>query len=154
MNIKQQKGFTIIEVVLVLAIAGLIFLMVFVALPALQSGQRDTARRSDVGIVASAVNTYVSNNRGTWPNSTQLQSYVTNVSGNTDVSAIEVVDIADGTEIDTTDSVITVVTGAKCVSSADDADGTAYTVEAGTARQYSTITYVEAGNGSSFCQDS
>lgn len=31
-----KKGFTIIEVVLVLAIAGLIFLMVFLALPALQ----------------------------------------------------------------------------------------------------------------------
>ena len=35
-NINSKKGFTIIEVVLVLAIAGLIFLMVFVALPALQ----------------------------------------------------------------------------------------------------------------------
>ncbi|OYX35483.1 hypothetical protein B7Z00_05080, partial [Candidatus Saccharibacteria bacterium 32-50-10] len=31
----KQKGFTIIEVVLVLAIAALIFLMVFIALPAL-----------------------------------------------------------------------------------------------------------------------
>ena len=38
----NKKGFTIIEVVLVLAIAGLIFLMVFVALPALQRGQRDS----------------------------------------------------------------------------------------------------------------
>lgn len=44
-NIKNTKGFTIIEVVLVLAIAGLIFLMVFIALPALQRGQRDTQRR-------------------------------------------------------------------------------------------------------------
>ena len=36
-NLKSQtkKAFTIIEVVLVLAIAGLIFLMVFIALPAL-----------------------------------------------------------------------------------------------------------------------
>ncbi|MBQ3261101.1 type II secretion system protein, partial [Candidatus Saccharibacteria bacterium] len=33
MNINFKKGFTIIEVVLVLAIAGLIFLMVFIALP-------------------------------------------------------------------------------------------------------------------------
>ncbi|MBP6925380.1 prepilin-type N-terminal cleavage/methylation domain-containing protein [Candidatus Saccharibacteria bacterium] len=32
---QTKKGFTIIEVVLVLAIAGLIFLMVFIALPAL-----------------------------------------------------------------------------------------------------------------------
>ena len=43
-----KKGFTIIEVVLVLAIAGLIFLMVFLALPALQRSQRDTQRKQDV----------------------------------------------------------------------------------------------------------
>lgn len=61
---KKQQGFTIIEVVLVLAIAGLIFLMVFIALPALQRGQRDTARKNDVSTVASAVNTYRSNNKG------------------------------------------------------------------------------------------
>ena len=43
-----KKGFTIIEVVLVLAIAGLIFLMVFLALPALQRSQRDTQRKNDI----------------------------------------------------------------------------------------------------------
>lgn len=46
-----KKGFTIIEVVLVLAIAGLIFLMVFLALPALQRSQRDTQRKQDVAMV-------------------------------------------------------------------------------------------------------
>jgi len=50
-NINSKKGFTIIEVVLVLAIAGLIFLMVFVALPALQRSQRDTSRRNDMSRV-------------------------------------------------------------------------------------------------------
>ena len=50
-NINSKKGFTIIEVVLVLAIAGLIFLMVFVALPALQRSQRDTQRRNDMSRV-------------------------------------------------------------------------------------------------------
>ena len=42
---KDKNGFTIIEVVLVLAIAGLIFLMVFIALPALQRSQRDTQKK-------------------------------------------------------------------------------------------------------------
>lgn len=46
----NRSGFTIIEVVLVLAIAGLIFLMVFVALPALQRNQRDTQRKNDLAI--------------------------------------------------------------------------------------------------------
>jgi prepilin-type N-terminal cleavage/methylation domain-containing protein len=63
-NIKSKKGFTIIEVVLVLAIAGLIFLMVFVALPALQRSQRDTQRRDDYGMLASAVTSYSASNGG------------------------------------------------------------------------------------------
>ncbi|MBR3323388.1 prepilin-type N-terminal cleavage/methylation domain-containing protein, partial [Candidatus Saccharibacteria bacterium] len=46
--IKTKRGFTIIEVVLVLAIAGLIFMMVFIALPALQRSQRDTQRTNDM----------------------------------------------------------------------------------------------------------
>jgi len=63
----KQKGFTIIEVVLVLAIAALIFLMVFIALPALQRNQRDTARKTVLSKVASAVTNYQSNNRGAQP---------------------------------------------------------------------------------------
>lgn len=64
---KSKKGFTIIEVVLVLAIAGLIFLMVFVALPALQRSQRDTQRRDDMARVATAINQYQTNNGGKLP---------------------------------------------------------------------------------------
>lgn len=70
LNTKSKKGFTIIEVVLVLAIAGLIFLMVFVALPALQRSQRDTQRRDDMARVATAINQYQTNNGGKLPNST------------------------------------------------------------------------------------
>ncbi|MBR3176051.1 type II secretion system protein [Candidatus Saccharibacteria bacterium] len=66
-NIKNKKGFTIIEVVLVLAIAGLIFLMVFIALPALQRSQRDTQRRSDLGRAIAAVQSYQANNNGSIP---------------------------------------------------------------------------------------
>lgn len=73
MNVRTNKnGFTIIEVVLVLAIAALIFLMIFIALPALQRGQRDTARKQDVGTAATAVNTYRSNHRGTLPSAGNL----------------------------------------------------------------------------------
>ncbi len=61
-NINTKQGFTIIEVVLVLAIAGLIFLMVFVALPALQRSQRDTARRNDMSRVDTSLVQYQTNN--------------------------------------------------------------------------------------------
>lgn len=69
MDVKNRKeqGFTIIEVVLVLAIAGLIFLMVFIALPALQRGQRDTQRKNDLSRVVSQVASYQSNNKGGVP---------------------------------------------------------------------------------------
>lgn len=66
-KIKSNKGFTIIEVVLVLAIAGLIFLMVFVALPNLQRSQRDTQRRDDYAGLASNIAAYISNNGGRLP---------------------------------------------------------------------------------------
>lgn len=68
-NTKVKKGFTIIEVVLVLAIAGLIFLMVFVAFPSLQRGQRDTQRRDDMARFSSQLAQYQSNNYGKVPSS-------------------------------------------------------------------------------------
>ena len=67
-NSKLHKpGFTIIEVVLVLAIAGLIFLMVFIALPALQRNQRDTQRKNDISRFQEAVERYKANNKGQLP---------------------------------------------------------------------------------------
>ncbi len=78
MNKRQTlKGFTIIEVVLVLAIAGLIFLMVFIALPALQRGQRDTQRRDDVAQISSQMTSYQTNNGGNLPASTAFGSFLT-----------------------------------------------------------------------------
>ena len=70
LSTKNKQGFTIIEVVLVLAIAALIFLMVFIALPALQRNQRDTQRKNDLGRFMSAVTSYQSNNRGKVPAAT------------------------------------------------------------------------------------
>ena len=72
---KTKKGFTIIEVVLVLAIAGLIFLMVFIALPALQRSQRNTRRRSDMARILSSFTEYQSNT-GHMPGSGDLNTFV------------------------------------------------------------------------------
>ena len=83
-NKSNTKGFTIIEVVLVLAIAGLIFLMVFLALPALQRSQRDTQRKRQADMIIAALNNYTSNNRnrngigGLWGHCTS-KSDTTNV---------------------------------------------------------------------------
>ena len=73
-----RQGFTIIEVVLVLAIAGLIFLMVFIALPALQRSQRDTQRRDDMSRVATAITQYQTNNNGKLPTDTTKTNFLNN----------------------------------------------------------------------------
>ena len=66
-NKSLQKGFTIIETVLVLAIAGLIFLMVFIALPALQRAQKNQQYKNNVSLMVGAVQNYKSNNGGRLP---------------------------------------------------------------------------------------
>lgn len=66
-DFKKKNGFTIIEVALVLAIAGLIFLMVFIALPQLQRQQRDSRRRDDILSFLETVKKYQTNNRGMLP---------------------------------------------------------------------------------------
>jgi prepilin-type N-terminal cleavage/methylation domain-containing protein len=78
-SITKQKGFTIIEVVLVLAIAGLIFLIVFLALPQLQKSRRDTQRKNDVGRILSSMENYASNNSGSYPptGATNIAPFVT-----------------------------------------------------------------------------
>lgn len=64
---KNIKGFTIIEVVLVLAIAGLIFLMVFVAFPALQRSQQDTQRQNDISRLSTQITNFKTNNTNAIP---------------------------------------------------------------------------------------
>lgn len=75
----HQQGFTIIEVALVLAIAGLIFLMTFIALPALQRSSRDTQRKEAISLFVDAVKKYQSNNRGALPDgdwNSKLSNYL------------------------------------------------------------------------------
>ncbi len=95
MNVqRKEKGFTIIEVVLVLAIAGLIFLMVFIALPALQRSQRDTQRKQDLSRALTALSSYTSANRGSLPANTTaawqtfLTQYLTPSSSDTFVDPL------------------------------------------------------------------
>jgi prepilin-type N-terminal cleavage/methylation domain-containing protein len=67
---KRAEGFTIIEVMIVLAIAGLIMVIVFIAVPQLQKQQRNNARENVVNRVATEVNNFASNNNGKIPTGT------------------------------------------------------------------------------------
>lgn len=61
---KRNQGFTIVEVMIVLAIGGLIMLIVFLAVPALQRTSRNNARNNDAARVAAAVTECLANNNG------------------------------------------------------------------------------------------
>ena len=63
----KSRGFTIIEVLIVLAIAGLIMLIVFLAVPALQRNSRNTQRRNDIASILSAATEYLNNNNNVLP---------------------------------------------------------------------------------------
>src|SRR5581483_346118 len=63
-NLVKSQGFTIVEVMIVLAIAALIILSIFWALPAFQRGSRNSQRDADAQRVVSAVTDCLSNNGG------------------------------------------------------------------------------------------
>ncbi len=74
-NTKKQNGFTIIEVMIVLAIAGLIMVIALIAIPQLQRNQRNTARKSIVARVSTELGNYSSNNNGRLPGPSDIVSF-------------------------------------------------------------------------------
>lgn len=79
-SLLNSRGFTLIEVVIVLAIGALIILVVLQAVSAAQRSQRDGTRKQEASRVTSLLETYASNNRGRYPASasaaaTSLQAY-------------------------------------------------------------------------------
>lgn len=64
---KRTEGFTIIEVMIVLAIAGLIMVIVFIAVPQLQRNERNTSRKNVIDRIVTEVNNYAGNNNGSIP---------------------------------------------------------------------------------------
>jgi prepilin-type N-terminal cleavage/methylation domain-containing protein len=67
-KLNKEKGFTIIEVLIVLAIAGLILLIIFLAVPALQRNNRNTQRANNVAALLGGASEFANNNNGSMPN--------------------------------------------------------------------------------------
>jgi prepilin-type N-terminal cleavage/methylation domain-containing protein len=166
---RNNSGFTIIEVALVLAIAGLIFLVVFLAVPALQRNQRDDARKRDVSNVVESVTNYVANSNkipdagDVWPapatgTAPPLTAYISNLSGNVDyVSVVATLPTAAFSTSQVTTAAtaagtaprvnqVIVYTKAQC-------DGNTG-VKAGSTRMAAVVVQIEAGGaGKYYCQD-
>jgi len=66
-NELSRAGFTLVEIIIVLAIVGLIFVIIFFAVSAAQRGQRDTARKDNVNRFVSSIQQVTANNNGTFP---------------------------------------------------------------------------------------
>lgn len=67
--LKKEKGFTLIEIVLVLAIAGLLLVIVFLAVSGAQRSRRDTQRKNDISRIAAQVESFAGNYNGCYPGS-------------------------------------------------------------------------------------
>ncbi len=68
--LKKEKGFTLIEIVLVLAIAGLLLVIVFLAVSGAQKSRRDSQRKNDLGRIVSQIESSASNSNGLYPGMT------------------------------------------------------------------------------------
>lgn len=92
--LKQEKGFTIIEVLIVLAIAGLIMLIVFLAIPQLQRNSRNNARNADSSRISTNVTECLANRNG--QNASCMNTTNINITPGTDTREIEAVGFANG----------------------------------------------------------
>jgi len=162
-KLKDQKGFTIIEVLIVLAIAALILLIVFLAVPALQRSARNNSRKNDAGRIAAATSNFVSNHNGSLPSvAADVTTIITDagnlsaypgmqVSGTLATAAkgkMSLVDGSSGAVAAITVDGLQLVTGAKC----DPA--TLGATLAGTTRQISLQYVTETSSGlTGLCQD-
>jgi len=151
---KSEQGFTIIEVMIVLAIAGLILLIVFLAIPALQRNGRNTTKRSDVSKTAGAVGEFASNNNGQVPATADVGALQTsaNLSNGTTITTTIYTTVAGITA--PTVSEVEVVTGVACRTGAAHVTATTPAatdyqseVTAASNRSYAVIYNVEAAGG-------
>lgn len=156
-NIKKRSegGFTIIEVLIVLAIAGLIMLIVFLAVPALQRNSRNTQRKNDASAISSAVANFISNNGGSLPTGVTATSnpiLITGSTGNSESAKLGYystsatnITLTTTSTTQTDPEKVTIVTGYTC-NSTGTALGTA------SSRTAAILYATENGNGSGSSQ--
>lgn len=160
---RKEQGFTIIEVLIVLAIASLILLAVFLAVPALQRNSRNTQRKNDIAAVMGAITEFESNNNGAVPTvacgsagsftvSTGTCAAQTGSAASfkmgfyTAAPTVQTTAVASAPTTDT----LTIATGNKCAATA----GTTTTTGAA-ARSIAAVYTIESGGGLvAACQES
>jgi prepilin-type N-terminal cleavage/methylation domain-containing protein len=115
-NQSKQSGFTIIEVLIVLAIAGLILLVVFLAVPALQRNSRNTTAKNEASALASAATEFTNNAGGTLPVAADDDAILA-LTKNKTITGLTVEAYSAGAISAPDFEAAVLVTGAKCGSS-------------------------------------
>ncbi len=137
---RKESGFTIIEVLIVLAIAGLIMLVVFLAVPALQRNSRNTTYRNEASRLVDAYGEVSANAGGTVLTSAD-NATVLAAANTKSITAINIgTGNTSGTVPTTTDTAL-IRTGTKC-SAANSS-----TTPAGSTRQIVILFLVETSGG-------
>ena len=70
-SLKKQKGFTIVELLIVIVIIGILATLVIVTFSGIQQKARDSQRKTDINAVQSHVEAYYASN-GFYPTLTEL----------------------------------------------------------------------------------
>jgi len=134
----SNRGFTLIEIVIVLAIAALIMVIVFLAVQGANRAQRDTARKSTANQILAAVQQYAGNNSGDMPSQpSDLQSYLNPPPSDPQTGAYVVTSFSSGAATDTN----------RLVLSPGTCSGNA--VVSATVRTFAVSIYQE--NGGAYC---
>ena len=104
---SKQEGFTIIEVLIVLAIAALILLVVFLAVPGLQRSQRNNGIQTEASKLSAAITAYVGNNQGNNPTTGSqgdsivkdagIGKYITGIASNATANTVALCKFASAT---------------------------------------------------------
>jgi prepilin-type N-terminal cleavage/methylation domain-containing protein len=74
---RYQSGFTLIEVVIAIAIGAMILAAVLVFVPTVQENRRDSQRKDNIAKIVSTVEQYASDNGGGNPTAAQLNARLT-----------------------------------------------------------------------------
>ena len=85
---RKKSGFTLIEIVIVLAIAALIMVIVFVAVSGAQRSRRDTERRAVASRVLASLVNCASDNNGGIGGTNRCASYITGAVGSGNIGTL------------------------------------------------------------------
>lgn len=142
---NKEQGFTLIEIVIVMAIAAGLILVVLLAVGGAQRSKRDTQRRNDGTAFAAALESYAANNQGNYPAASTSNPLPTTLFNRLDPSTGSIYNFTTTPDLVLTPGTIAYNTSFKCSGQL----GIAITPAQN--RQYAVVVGLEGGG--SVCYD-